>query len=44
MDMMFLAKMLCGVQSAVSNEKNVDNDEIRGWNDKEVEALIEAWK
>jgi hypothetical protein len=44
MDMMFLAKMLCGLQSAVSNEENVDNAEIRGWSDKEVEALIEAWK
>jgi hypothetical protein len=44
MDMMFLAKMLCALQSAVSNEENVDNDEIRGWSDKEVEALIEPWK
>jgi hypothetical protein len=44
MDMMFLAKMLCALQSAVNNEENVDNDEIRGWSDKEVEALIETWK
>jgi hypothetical protein len=30
MDMMFLVKMMCTLQSAVSNEENVDNDEIRG--------------
>ncbi|CAH1366118.1 unnamed protein product, partial [Tenebrio molitor] len=39
-----IPKMLCALQSAVSNEENVDNDEIRGWSDKEVEALIETWK
>jgi hypothetical protein len=44
MDMMFLAKMVCALQSAVNNEENAGNDEIRGWSDKEVEALMETWK